>query len=362
MISTSITWLIGIGQQFETFYKARDGVCYLLCALPLRGDYGDKTGFRLSAWRNTSGDPPVEDVATLLFSISRSALATSRVKSLLAVEPDLIKRLGLARLKVLVDEGGIEEEVVLTTTSPDADFQVIDPAGDPLLAQKKLRDEILRDLATRHARGERTIRLEAVKDHYCVVPDWLQRALRILDSEGLISGVNFGGLHLTDRGHLAAESIAAQDPAKQTPGRPLVQPADKPMDCFISYAGEDRGVVKNLVAALTHQNVQIWWDKGQITLGDQLSKKIDEGLSLSRYGVVLVSPRFVAKRWTEAELRALHSRAMRSGKKVILPVLFDMTHDEFASTYPLLADLVTTQFSGDIVALAEEIVQVVRQG
>jgi hypothetical protein len=134
---------------------------------------------------------------------------------------------------------------------------------------------------------------------------------------------------------------------------------ERRFDCFVSYASEDRQMVKLLVEALAAQGIEVWWDKGQITLGDRLTVKIDEGLSRSRYGLFIISPSFVAKRWPETELRALSSRAIGSGRKVILPVLVDMNHDEFASTYPLLSDIVSTTFDGDMVALVDEITRAV---
>jgi hypothetical protein len=132
---------------------------------------------------------------------------------------------------------------------------------------------------------------------------------------------------------------------------------ERRFDCFVSYASEDRQMVKMLVEALAAQRIEVWWDRGQITLGDRLTRKIDEGLSRSRYGLFIVSPSFVAKRWPETELRALSNRAISSGRKVILPVLVDMDHDEFAGTYPLLADIVSTTFSGNMTALVDEIIR-----
>ncbi len=125
--------------------------------------------------------------------------------------------------------------------------------------------------------------------------------------------------------------------------------------CFVSYASEDRPMVKLLVEALKARKIDVWWDKGQITLGDRLSEKIEQGLIRSHYGLVIVSPSFVDKKWTEAELRALLSRAISRKQKVILPVLVNMDHDKFAATYPLLADIVSTRFDGDMDALVDEI-------
>jgi hypothetical protein len=103
----------------------------------------------------------------------------------------------------------------------------------------------------------------------------------------------------------------------------------------------------------------VWWDKGQIKLGDRLSAKIEEGLKLSRYGLVIISPRFLAKKWPENELRALAHKGTSSGTKVVLPVLYEVTHEQFAAAYPLLADIVSTTFTGDYKALVDEVVRAV---
>src|SRR5205823_2226296 len=56
-------------------------------------------------------------------------------------------------------------------------------------------------------------------------------------------------------------------------------------DCFISYASEDRQLVQLLVDALARRSVKVWWDRLNIGIGDRLTRKIDEGLGQSRYGV-----------------------------------------------------------------------------
>lgn len=140
-------------------------------------------------------------------------------------------------------------------------------------------------------------------------------------------------------------------------------PPDAPeggYQCFISYAGEDRPLVKQLVNALVEKNIRVWWDKGQIRLGDKLTLKIDEGLASSKHGLIVVSRSFVAKQWPQAELRALAHRAVEGSSRAILPVLVGMDHDQFSRTYPLLADIVSTTYTGDIQALVSEIVDAIR--
>ncbi|MCH8950668.1 MAG: toll/interleukin-1 receptor domain-containing protein [Proteobacteria bacterium] len=133
-------------------------------------------------------------------------------------------------------------------------------------------------------------------------------------------------------------------------------------DLFVSYASEDRSIVEELVGVLEKRNLKVWWDKGQITLGDRLSAKIDEGLRSSRYGVVIISHSFIAKNWPENELRSMINRSISKDEKVILPVLVGLTHDQIAAHYPLITDTVTTVFDGNFNRLADEITAAIRHG
>ena len=45
-------------------------------------------------------------------------------------------------------------------------------------------------------------------------------------------------------------------------------------------------------------------------IGDSLNEKINYGLSRSRYGIVVISPSFFAKRWAQHEMSGLIARQM----------------------------------------------------
>lgn len=134
----------------------------------------------------------------------------------------------------------------------------------------------------------------------------------------------------------------------------------KDFDLFVCYASEDRTFVTDLVAVLERRGLNVWWDQGQITLGDSLSAKIDEGLSKSRYGAVIISNSFFAKSWPESELHSMLNRSISSGEKVILPIRLDLSHEEAAARYELLRDKVSTQFDGNFENLADEISRAIK--
>ena len=92
-----------------------------------------------------------------------------------------------------------------------------------------------------------------------------------------------------------------------------------PYDVFICHASEDKAsVVRPLAAELETRGISVWLDEGQLTIGDSLRGKIDHGLRESRFGVVVLSPSFFGKRWTQWELDGLVDREVTSGAKVVL--------------------------------------------
>src|SRR5271157_993759 len=91
-------------------------------------------------------------------------------------------------------------------------------------------------------------------------------------------------------------------------------------DAFISYASEDRlEVALPLAYQLENLGLHIWIDQFELTVGDSLRSRIDDALSRSQFGVVILSPQFFAKDWPKRELDALIAKEDTAGK-VILPV------------------------------------------
>ena len=83
---------------------------------------------------------------------------------------------------------------------------------------------------------------------------------------------------------------------------------DKEWDVFVSHASEDKDlIVRQLADILEKLQIKIWYDEFSLKIGDSLSKSIDEGLQKSRFGIIIISKYFLAKRWTDYEYRSLLS-------------------------------------------------------
>ena len=109
-------------------------------------------------------------------------------------------------------------------------------------------------------------------------------------------------------------------------------------DAFISHATEDKDdLVRPLAEALQAAGFDIWYDEFSLTVGDSLRKSIDIGLANSRFGIVVLSPDFFAKKWTEYELNGLVAKEMEGGK-VILPIWHKVSKDQVLGFSPPLAD------------------------
>src|SRR2546430_2140891 len=94
----------------------------------------------------------------------------------------------------------------------------------------------------------------------------------------------------------------------------------KRWDVFISHASEDNeSIVEPLANCLRSAGLKVWLDRQALHLGDSLREKIDEGLSESRFGVIVFSKHFLEKGWPKRELNGLMALE-EDGRKVILPV------------------------------------------
>jgi len=65
-------------------------------------------------------------------------------------------------------------------------------------------------------------------------------------------------------------------------------------DIFICHAAEDKNtIVEPLVHALQQAGISYWYDKAEIKWGDSITQQINEGLSSSRFVVVILSNNFM---------------------------------------------------------------------
>ena len=132
-------------------------------------------------------------------------------------------------------------------------------------------------------------------------------------------------------------------------------------DVFISHASEDKPFVRELAKALETQGLQVWFDETTLKLGDSLRRSIDQGLKESKYGLVIISPSFFQKSWTQYELDALVTLQIAYGKR-ILPIWHQISQREVMAHSSALASLVAVSTDRGITAVVQAIMEVVNPG
>ena len=131
-------------------------------------------------------------------------------------------------------------------------------------------------------------------------------------------------------------------------------------DVFICHASEDKdAVARPLAHALAKEGLQVWYDEFSLSLGDSLRQAIDNGLAGSRYGVVILSPHFLEKRWPQRELDGLTTKEMSLGK-TILPVWHNITKEEVERFSPSIADKVAVTSSSGLDVIVRTVVEAIR--
>lgn len=183
-----------------------------------------------------------------------------------------------------------------------------------IVAIRKRRAEVSRAAAERTAelhRQQQALYREQKREHRALV-DRLQRR----DRDALLRGVQ------------ASPALPRPDGAEEAAA----------YDAFISHATEDQAAVaRPLAERLAALGFAVWYSETCLQVGDSLRRSIDAGLARARFGIVVLSPAFLARGWPQYELDGLVAREMAGGK-VILPLWHGVGRDEVARYSPTLAD------------------------
>ncbi|MEM8719872.1 MAG: toll/interleukin-1 receptor domain-containing protein [Cyanobacteria bacterium P01_G01_bin.39] len=131
-------------------------------------------------------------------------------------------------------------------------------------------------------------------------------------------------------------------------------------DVFICHASEDKPlVVEPLVSALQQASISYWYDKAEIKWGDSITKKVNEGLSISRYVIVVLSSAFLNKKYPQRELNSVLNVEASSGEVKVLPLIIAKDSQEeqaILQRFPLLGDKAFKTWNNS----TQEIVEVLR--
>jgi hypothetical protein len=212
--------------------------------------------------------------------------------------------------------------------------------GIPFYTVSHLRYLLSRDLADRAEEFER--RLLAALEHGTYLIDLREIYQTVVDRlrEGVAAFEAF-----------LLETEKAND-------LPLAS-GKKRWDVFISHASEDKeDIAEPLALLLREMGLNVWYDDFVLRLGDRLRRSIEHGLAESQFGVVLLSPNFFRKEWTQRELDGL--LALEGDRGLILPVWHGLGIDHVKRFSPILADRVGISTSKGLTSVANQIFEAVR--
>jgi hypothetical protein len=198
-------------------------------------------------------------------------------------------------------------------------------------------DEIRRQQLEEHIR-ETLVLIKEYEDKYRLSDDPLERRHCKIELAKLKDSLADYQAELAElQGRLAAGRAKLKGPEAETPSQDIEQqrrtaftPPDEPRPkgrrrraAFISYSSTDAAFAHRLAQDLKKANVNIWFDRWEIKVGDSISEKIEAGLRDSDYLIIVLSPRSVNSSWVRQELNAAHIKELEARKVVVLPALIE---------------------------------------
>ncbi len=135
----------------------------------------------------------------------------------------------------------------------------------------------------------------------------------------------------------------------------------KPYHLFFSYASEDEAYATELSKSLRYLGLNIWFAPLSLKIGDKLLDSINAGLMTSEYGLLLLSPKYLAKQWTSYELDVLHRQHIEKDKK-LLPLWHGVEKAQIDQWNPGLSGIIAMKSTEDLGSIAVKIADVIYQG
>lgn len=135
----------------------------------------------------------------------------------------------------------------------------------------------------------------------------------------------------------------------------------KPYHLFISYASEDEAYATELASSLRYYGLNIWFAPLSLKIGDRLLDSINAGLIASEYGLLLLSPEYIAKHWTRYELDVLHRQHIEDQKK-LFPLWHRVDKSQIDQWNPGLPAIVAIKSTENLSSISRKIADVIYQG
>ncbi len=94
------------------------------------------------------------------------------------------------------------------------------------------------------------------------------------------------------------------------------------MKAFISHSSIDKPFVHRLKIDLNLNYIETWFDLDEMLPGDDLQRKLDEGLAKSTHFIIILSENSVNSDWVKYELKTSLKNLQEDTRSKVIPVLY----------------------------------------
>ncbi len=110
-------------------------------------------------------------------------------------------------------------------------------------------------------------------------------------------------------------------------------------NAFLSFADEDVSVAESVYHKLLGTKLNVWFSRVHLHTSDSIIGVINEAISKSKYGIVLISKHTLKdkKHFPVLELKALLNRQLYKDLELMI-IYHNITHDDILEHFPLLSD------------------------
>lgn len=138
--------------------------------------------------------------------------------------------------------------------------------------------------------------------------------------------------------------------------------SEKAKDVFLCHAHEDKTtIVRPLYRALEEVGITCWLDEAEISWGESITGQIENGISTSRYLLVVLSPSFLKKSYAQGEMRTALSQQLSTGEVRVLPLMVGPA-EPILDQFPLLRDTLQVIWKDNPEEIAKELLPLLRPG
>lgn len=134
----------------------------------------------------------------------------------------------------------------------------------------------------------------------------------------------------------------------------------RPYQIFISFATEDLAYAKDLSNQLKILGLSTWFAPLSLNIGERLLDSINAGLQISDYGLLLLSPAYIAKEWTNYELDILQRQHIERQKK-LFPIWHGVDKSQIDQWNPGLSGIFAWNSTESACLICKKIANVVYQ-